>query len=115
MEASKPRERSGLIPRAIVRLSSSLPATDNQVIQETALLPIHAAVSKPAQRAYLGTFLFAATSILLFCVSSVAYTLFYYNFVPQNSVERVVHLQFGCVYPPLHPPPCSIFLHEGAG
>ncbi|KAF6239055.1 hypothetical protein HO173_002927 [Letharia columbiana] len=81
MEDPKPRGRSGLIARAV----------------DTALLPVHAAASKPAQRAYLGTFLFAATSILLFCVSSVAYTLFYYNYVPQNSVERVVHLQFGCV------------------
>ncbi|KAL9070384.1 MAG: hypothetical protein Q9161_004943 [Pseudevernia consocians] len=83
MEDPKPRGRSGLIARAL----------------ETAFLPIHAAVSKPAQRAYLGTFLFAATSILLCCVSSVAYTLFYYNYVPQNSVERVVHLQFGNGHP----------------
>ena len=72
--------------------------------QETALLPLHAAVSKPAPRAYLGTFLVALTSILLLCVSTVAYTLFYYNYVPQNSVERVVHLQFGCAY--LSLPPC---------
>lgn len=83
MDGPKPKGRSGLIARAI----------------ETALVPVHAAVSKPAQRAYLGTFLFAATSILLFCVSSVAYTLFYYNYVPQNSVERVVHLQFGHGHP----------------
>ncbi|KAM0796012.1 putative adipose-regulatory protein-domain-containing protein [Usnea florida] len=78
-DSSEPKRRPGLIARAI----------------ETALLPFHAAVSKPAQRAYLGTFLFTAASVLLLCVSSVAYTLFYYNYVPQNSVERVVHLQFG--------------------
>ncbi|CAD6571952.1 MAG: hypothetical protein ASARMPRED_004928 [Alectoria sarmentosa] len=83
MDDSKPRGSSGLVARAV----------------ETALLPIQVAVSKPAQRAYLGTFLFAATSILLLCVSSVAYTLFYYNYVPQNSVERVVHLQFGDGHP----------------
>lgn len=60
-------------------------------------MPFHAAVSKPAQKAYLGTFFFAATSLFLFGVSAVAYTLFYYNYVPQNSVERVIHLQFGWV------------------
>ncbi|MCJ1253250.1 hypothetical protein MMC24_001061 [Lignoscripta atroalba] len=62
---------------------------------DTALVPIHAAVSKPAQKAYLGTFLFAATSIALFCVSTIAYTLFYYNYVPHIGVERTIHLQFG--------------------
>ena len=59
------------------------------------MLPLHAATSKPALKAYLGTFFFAATSLLLFGISSLAYVLFYYNYVPQNSVERVIHLQFG--------------------
>ena len=63
------------------------------------LVPIHAAISKPAQRAYLGTFLFAVTSIALLCFSTIAYTLFYYNYVPQIGVERTIHLQFGCVHP----------------
>lgn len=54
-------------------------------------------MSKPAQKAYLGTFLFAATSLILFFISSIAYGLFYYNYVPQNTVERVIHLQFGYV------------------
>ncbi|KAI4191874.1 MAG: hypothetical protein LQ348_003380 [Seirophora lacunosa] len=66
---------------------------------ETALVPFHAAVSKPAQKAYLGTFLLATTSLFLLALSTVAYGLFYYNFVPQVSVERTVHLQFGNGHP----------------
>ncbi|MCJ1371334.1 hypothetical protein MMC20_002549 [Loxospora ochrophaea] len=66
----------------------------------TALIPVHAAVSKPAQRAYLGTFLFTATTLLLLCVSTIAYTLFYYNYVPQVALERTIHLQFCDGLPP---------------
>ncbi|KAL8914935.1 MAG: hypothetical protein Q9171_000562 [Xanthocarpia ochracea] len=62
---------------------------------ETALVPFHAAVSKPAQKAYLGTFLFATASLFLLGLSTIAYALFYFNFVPQVSVERIIHLQFG--------------------
>ncbi|MCJ1385094.1 hypothetical protein MMC17_008212 [Xylographa soralifera] len=62
---------------------------------DAALVPVHAAISKPAQRAYLGTFLFATTSLILLCTSTFAYILFYYNYVPQIWVERTVHLQFG--------------------
>ncbi|KAL9041268.1 MAG: hypothetical protein Q9180_001395 [Flavoplaca navasiana] len=51
---------------------------------ETALVPFHAAVSKPAQKAYLGTFLFATTSLFLLGLSTIAYALFYFNYVPQN-------------------------------
>ncbi|KAL8900443.1 MAG: hypothetical protein Q9207_005691 [Kuettlingeria erythrocarpa] len=51
--------------------------------RETALIPFHAAVSKPAQKAYLGTFLFTTTSLFLLGLATVAYALFYYNFVPQ--------------------------------
>ena len=67
--------------------------------KETALLPLNAAISKPAQKAYLGTSLFIATSFILFGIASLAYALFYYNYVPQNNVERVIHLQFGYVRP----------------
>ncbi|KAL9028061.1 MAG: hypothetical protein Q9196_003508 [Gyalolechia fulgens] len=67
--------------------------------QETALVPFHAAVSKPAQKAYLGTALFATTSLFLLGLSTAAYALFYYNYVPQVSVERTIHLQFGSGQP----------------
>ena len=53
------------------------------------------ATSKPAQKAYLGTLLFAIASCILIAVSTVAYALFYYNYIPQIGVERVIHLQFG--------------------
>ncbi|KAL8926299.1 MAG: hypothetical protein Q9208_003021 [Pyrenodesmia sp. 3 TL-2023] len=68
-------------------------------VRETALIPFHAAVSKPAQKAYLGTFLFTTTSLFLLGLSTAAYALFYYNFVPQVSVERAIHLQFGNGHP----------------
>lgn len=64
-------------------------------LQDTALVPVHAAVSKPAQRAYLGTLLFTLASCILIAISSIAYVIFYYNFIPQIGVERVIHLQFG--------------------
>ncbi|KAL8823838.1 MAG: hypothetical protein Q9191_005506 [Dirinaria sp. TL-2023a] len=66
---------------------------------DTALIPVQAATSKSAQRAYLGTLLFTTTSIFLLCISSVAYALFYYNYIPQIGVERVIHLQFGDGHP----------------
>lgn len=68
------------------------------VIRQNALVtPFRVLVSKQAQKAYLGTFLFIATSILMLCVSSVAYGIFYYKFIPQVGLERIVHLQFGYV------------------
>lgn len=67
-------------------------------IQQDALItPFRALASKHAQKAYLGTFLFIATSSLMLCLSSVAYGIFYYKFIPQVGLERVVHLQFGYV------------------
>ncbi|KAL9129542.1 MAG: hypothetical protein Q9217_002029 [Psora testacea] len=67
--------------------------------QDTALTPFRAAVSKGAQRAYLGTALFTATSFFLLVVASVAFWLFYYSYVPQLGVEREVWLQFGDGHP----------------
>ncbi|KAL4928415.1 seipin [Aspergillus undulatus] len=52
-------------------------------------------VSKNALTAYLGTFLFFATAICMIFVSVLAYGVFYYNFIPQVGLERIVHLQFG--------------------
>ncbi|KAA6410430.1 MAG: tubulin-tyrosine ligase [Lasallia pustulata] len=65
--------------------------------QATALLPLRTAISKPAQKAYLRTILFATASLALFAISTLAYTLFYYNYVPQVGVERTIHLQFGWI------------------
>ncbi|KAL8724851.1 MAG: hypothetical protein Q9181_006645 [Wetmoreana brouardii] len=61
---------------------------------ETALLPFHALTSKPAQKAYIGTFLLAIASLFLLAISTTAYLLFYWNFVPQVSIERTIFLEF---------------------
>ncbi|KAL4896919.1 putative adipose-regulatory protein-domain-containing protein [Aspergillus ambiguus] len=56
-------------------------------------------VSKKAQKTYLGIILYLVTSILMVLVSQVAYGVFYYRYIPQVGLERVVHLQFGDGYP----------------
>jgi hypothetical protein len=35
------------------------------------------------------------TSAILLGLAVIAYVLFYFNYVPQIGVERVVHLQYG--------------------
>ncbi|KAG8525924.1 uncharacterized protein KY384_000686 [Bacidia gigantensis] len=70
-----------------------------QVQADTALVPIRPFLSKSAQKAYLSIGLLAATSTLLLGVASIAFWLFYYAYVPQPGVERVVHLQFGDGHP----------------
>ncbi|EHA22006.1 hypothetical protein ASPNIDRAFT_56432 [Aspergillus niger ATCC 1015] len=52
-------------------------------------------VSKRAQKIYLGAFLFFCTAIAMIVTSTVAYGIFYYRFIPQAGLERIVHLQFG--------------------
>ncbi|GKZ28814.1 hypothetical protein AbraIFM66950_000611 [Aspergillus brasiliensis] len=52
-------------------------------------------VSKRAQKIYLGAFLFFCTAIAMIVTSTVAYGVFYYRFIPQAGLERIVHLQFG--------------------
>ncbi|KAI1977718.1 hypothetical protein LOZ53_002373 [Ophidiomyces ophidiicola] len=61
----------------------------------TITVPFRTLASKSARRAYVGTLFFVAAVGFLFCVSIASYCAFYYNFVPQISVERPVHLQFG--------------------
>ncbi|KAL4945064.1 hypothetical protein BDV06DRAFT_185926 [Aspergillus oleicola] len=65
----------------------------------TVLERLRPLVSKNALTAYLGTFLFFATAICMIFVSVFAYGVFYYNFIPQIGLERVVHLQFGDGHP----------------
>ncbi|KAB8257809.1 putative adipose-regulatory protein-domain-containing protein [Aspergillus pseudonomiae] len=55
--------------------------------------------SKQAQKAYLGTLLFIGTGLCMLFGSALAYGVFYYRFVPQVGVGRVVHLQFGDGHP----------------
>jgi seipin len=63
-------------------------------LKDAALTPFRFAVSKPAQRAYISTFLIALTSITLLGIAATAYVLFYYTYVPVRGFSRPVHLQF---------------------
>ncbi|KAL4810424.1 putative adipose-regulatory protein-domain-containing protein [Aspergillus unguis] len=63
------------------------------------LQPLRPFVSKNALTAYLGTFMFFATATFMIFVSALAYGVFYYKFIPQVGLERVVHLQFGDGHP----------------
>ena len=65
------------------------------IVQDIALSPFRAAVSKPARRAYISTALFFGSSVVLLGLAVVAYVLFYVNYVPNVGFERIVHLQFG--------------------
>lgn len=56
--------------------------------------PIRLAISKPAQKGYINTVLFLATSIVLFGFAALAYTLFYWNFIPKIGIEKTVYFQF---------------------
>ena len=59
------------------------------------LKPVRVATSKPARQTYLNTILFMITSSILLGLAVFAYILFYYNYVPQIGIERVIHLQYG--------------------
>lgn len=58
-------------------------------------MPVRTLTSRTAIKAYLSAILFLATSVLLLTISSTAYGFFYYNYIPQISLERVVYLQYG--------------------
>jgi hypothetical protein len=63
-------------------------------VKDAALTPFRFAVSKPAQRAYISTFLIGLTSITLLGTAVTAYVLFYYTYVPVRGFSRPIHLQF---------------------
>src|SRR2546423_3310655 len=63
--------------------------------QSTLLVPVHAATSRSAIKAYLSTLLFLTYSLILIAISTSAYTLFYYSYVPQLAIEVTLHLQYG--------------------
>lgn len=70
--------------------------------KSTILKPYHIATSRPARRAYLTTVLVILTGLTLFGLAVVAYTLFYWNYIPRIGFSRVAHLQFDNVYPSGH-------------
>lgn len=70
--------------------------------KDTVLKPYHIATSKPARRAYLTTFLVILASLLLLGLAVIAYSLFYWNYIPRIGFSRTVHLQFDNVFPTSH-------------
>ncbi|KIW10475.1 hypothetical protein PV08_11439 [Exophiala spinifera] len=60
-----------------------------------ALTPVRILTSRTAIKAYLGTLLFLITSTVLLTISSTAFGFFYYNYIPQINLERVLYLQYG--------------------
>ncbi|RMZ92114.1 hypothetical protein DV736_g675, partial [Chaetothyriales sp. CBS 134916] len=61
----------------------------------TALLPYYILTSRPAIKAYLTTILFLLASAALIAVSSTAYLVFYYNYIPPISLSKTLYLQYG--------------------
>ncbi|KAI4196408.1 MAG: hypothetical protein LQ350_006594 [Teloschistes chrysophthalmus] len=66
-----------------------------QTFDSVVVVPWEIATSRTAQKAYAGTVLLVAAAVGLLFVSAGAYLVFYWGFVPQVGVERVVFLQFG--------------------
>lgn len=58
-------------------------------------MPVRAATSGPAIKAYVSTLLFVAFSLILIAISTTAYALFYYSYVPQLGLTATLHLQYG--------------------
>ncbi|RMD40796.1 hypothetical protein DV735_g4338, partial [Chaetothyriales sp. CBS 134920] len=61
----------------------------------TVLLPYYFLTSRTAIKAYLTTILFLVASTVLVGVSSAAYLIFYYNYIPPISLTKTLHLQYG--------------------
>ncbi|PYH43325.1 seipin [Aspergillus saccharolyticus JOP 1030-1] len=81
--SEEPEHATGVISRAMNSMAGSL-------------RPL---LTKQAQKAYLGTLLFILTAICMVFISSIAYAIFYYKFIPQVGIERIVHLQFDDGHP----------------
>ncbi|KAJ5047537.1 uncharacterized protein L3040_003360 [Drepanopeziza brunnea f. sp. 'multigermtubi'] len=64
-------------------------------LQDLILKPVRVATSKPARQTYLNSLLFLISSAVLFGVAVFAYILFYYCYIPQIDIDRVIHLQYG--------------------
>ncbi len=66
-----------------------------KLIQDLILTPVRVATSKPARQTYINTLMFMITSTILLGLAVFSYILFYFNYVPQIGIERVIHLQYG--------------------
>ncbi|PSN66748.1 hypothetical protein BS50DRAFT_524159, partial [Corynespora cassiicola Philippines] len=65
-----------------------------QRIKDTILAPFRLATSPPLLRTYLRTALILLTSSILFGVAVVAYTSFYYAYIPVRGIQVPVYLQY---------------------
>ncbi|KAF2133401.1 hypothetical protein P153DRAFT_353763 [Dothidotthia symphoricarpi CBS 119687] len=65
-----------------------------QQATETLLYPVRVATSPPLLRTYLRTALLLLTSAILFGSAVVAYTSFYYSYIPVRGITVPVHLHF---------------------
>jgi hypothetical protein len=66
--------------------------------KQTLLKPFDILFSKSARRAYLTTFLVIVGALLLLGLAIVAYTLFYWTYIPRIGFERTIYLQFDNVF-----------------
>ncbi|KAI1616494.1 putative adipose-regulatory protein-domain-containing protein [Exophiala viscosa] len=60
-----------------------------------AIAPVRILTSRTAIKAYLSTILFLTTSTILLTISSTAFGFFYYKYIPQINLERVLYLDYG--------------------
>ena len=81
---------SPLLPPSTTKMDSSI--IDRTV--DTLLTPVRIAVSKPAQRAYLRTILFATAASILYLLAIISYTVFYYSYIPKLGISQPVYLNF---------------------
>ncbi|KAI4664569.1 uncharacterized protein J4E79_002866 [Alternaria viburni] len=65
-----------------------------QIATDAILLPLRIATSPALLRTYLRTVLLFITSTILFAFAVVAYSSFYYNYIPVRGIAVPVYLQF---------------------
>jgi seipin len=65
-----------------------------QYAADTLLLPVRIATSPVLLRTYLRTILLSITSTILFGLAAVAYTSFYYSYIPVRGISAPVYLQY---------------------
>ena len=68
--------------------------TNTYFVQDTLLFPLRVAISPPLLRTYLRTLLLLIASAVLFAFAAIAYTSFYYSYIPIHGLSVPVYLQF---------------------
>ncbi|KAF3042464.1 hypothetical protein E8E12_009854 [Didymella heteroderae] len=65
-----------------------------QTAADTLLFPLRVAITPPLLRTYLRTLLLLIASTVLFVFAVIAYTSFYYSYIPIRGISVPVYLQF---------------------